>query len=166
MPLNANINLNITGALTTNLDLEAVRSDISRRMLLALTDGGGANQATNLFSDTRTLAASANESLDLAGALTNAFGQVINFTKVKALMVFAAATNVNDVVVGGAAANGFIAPFGAATHTVRVKPGGALIITAPDANGLTVTAATADLLQIANGGAGSTVTYDVIIIGA
>ena len=166
MPLNANIILNVTGTLTTSLDLEAVRSELSRKMLLPLSDGAGANQASNLFSDTRTLAASASESLDLSGALSNAFGQVIAFTKVKALMIFAAATNVNDVVVGGAGANGFTSPFGAAAHTARVKPGGSLIITAPDANGLAVTAGTGDLLQVANGGAGSTVTYDVILIGA
>lgn len=166
MPFSGNINVNVTGQLTTNLDLEGVVSTLNRKMLLALADGGGANQAANVFSDTRVLAASASESLDLAGALVNALGQTITFTKIKAVMVFAAAGNTNDVVVGGASSNGFITPFGAAAHTVRVKPGGCLILTAPDANGYAVTAATGDLLQIANGSSGTPVTYDVILIGA
>ncbi len=165
MPLSANINVNLTGTLTAALDLEAAQTALAKKLAITLTDGSGANQATNLFSDTRTLAASGTESLDLAGVLTNAFGQVINFSKIRLLAVFAAANNVNDVVVGGAASNGFISHVGGATHTNRVKPGGCLLIAAPDVNGLGVTAGTADLLQIANGGAGTPVTYDIVIIG-
>lgn len=165
MPFSGNINVNVTGQLTAALDLEGVVSTLSKKMLLALSDGTGANQANNCFSDTRTLAASASESLDLAGALVNAIGQTIAFTKVKAIMIFAAAGNTNDVVVGGASSNGFATPFGAAAHTARVKPGGSLILTAPDVNGYAVTAGTGDLLQIANGAAGTPVTYDVILIG-
>lgn len=166
MPFTGNINVTVSGVLTSALDLEAVQSQLTKKLALALTDGSGANQATNVFSDTRTLAASASESLDLAGSLTNAFGQVISFTKVRALMIFASASNTNDVVVGGAGANGFFSMFGAAAHTAKVKPGGSLIITAPDVNGLAVVAGTADLLQIANGAGGSGVTYDVIVIGS
>jgi hypothetical protein len=166
MPLNATIALSITGALTASLDLEAVTSSLTKKLLMSLSDGSGANQATNVFSDTRTLAASASESLDLAGTLINALGATISFAKVRALMVFAAASNINDVLVGGVASNGFIAPFGSATDKVKVKPGGAMILLAPDVNGYAVTAATADLLQIANSAAGTTVTYDVIVIGS
>lgn len=166
MPFSGNINVNITGALTAALDLEAAQSNLSKKLLVALTDGSGANQATNVFSDTRTLAASASESLDLAGALTNAFGAVISFAKIKALMIFASPANTNDVVVGGAGANAFATPFGAAANTVKVKPGGALILLAPDVNGYAVTAGTGDILQVANGAAGSGVTYDVILFGA
>ena len=166
MPLTAKLSVGLTGEITNALDLEAAASALTKNLVVNLTDGLGANQATNIFSDQRTLAASANESLDLNGALTNAFGQTINFTKVKMLAIFAAAGNTNDVVVGGAASNGFISPFGAATHTVNVKPGGCLILAAPDANGYAAVAATADLLRIANSGAGTTVTYDIVVIGS
>jgi hypothetical protein len=131
----------------------------------AFTDGTGANQAKAAFADVRTLAASANESLDLAGGLTDAFGNAITFTKVKALIIEAAAGNTNDVLVGGAASNGFISLFGDATDVVKVKPGGAFAITAPDANGLAVTAGTGDLLKIANSAGGSAVTYTITVIG-
>lgn len=166
MPQSSTVNIGIAGELTAALDLEAVSSKLAKSLTLSLSDGSGANQASQIFSDTRTLAASTNENLDLNGPLLNALGQAVALTKVRFLAVFAAAANVNDVIVGGAASNGFISPFGAATDTVKVKPGGCFLLAAPDANGLSVTAATADLLKIANGGAGSTVTYDIIVIGS
>jgi hypothetical protein len=166
MPLKTEITLSVSATLSAALDLESATSQLAKKLLIALTDGSAANQATNMFSDTRTLVASATESLDLAGSLVNAFGATITFAKMRAIMIFAAATNTNDVVVGGAASNGFFSPFGAANNTVKVKPGGCLILIAPDTAGYAVTAATADLLQVANGGAGTPVTYDVILIGA
>lgn len=132
----------------------------------AFTDGTGANQAQKLFTDQRTLSASANESLDLSGVLADVFGAAITFTKIKAILVKAADGNTNDVVLGGAASNAWVGPFGASTHTVAVKPGGTVMFVAPDANGYAVTAGTGDLLKVANSAGGSGVTYDIVIVGA
>jgi hypothetical protein len=126
--------------------------------------GTGQGQADVCFMDTRTLAASATENLDLAGALTDAIGRVLNLAKVKAIMIRTAPTNTNDVIIGGAATNGFVGPFGAATHTLAIRPGGEFLLAAPGP-GWPVTAGTGDLLKILNGGAGTPVTYDIIIIG-
>jgi hypothetical protein len=130
----------------------------------ALADGTGENQADRVFSDTRTLAASANEDLDLAGTLLNPIGGAAAFAKIKAIIVRAAKANTNNVVVGNAASNGFVGPFGAAAHTVAVPPGGVFMITAPKA-GWAVTGGTGDLLRVANSGAGTSVTYDIIVVG-
>jgi hypothetical protein len=46
-----------------------------------------------------------------------------------------------------------------------VKPGGMLVMTAPDATGLAVTAGTGDKLKLANSAGSTSVTYDVIILG-
>lgn len=132
----------------------------------ATTNGTAVGQADRIFTDTRTLAASANEDLDLAGVLLDAFGATVTFARVKALVVAADAANTNNVVVGNAAANGFISWVGAATHTVTVRPGGVLALVAPDVTAYTVTAATADLLRITNSGAGTSVTYSIVLIGA
>ncbi|MGL5908611.1 MAG: hypothetical protein ACRCZP_01335, partial [Phycicoccus sp.] len=87
--------------------------------------------------------------------------------KVKAIVIAAAAGNTNNVVVGGAATNGFTSWVGAATHTVTVRPGGVLaLFTGPaDANGYAVVAGTGDLLRVANSGAGTPVSYDLLVIG-
>ena len=53
---------------------------------------------------------------------------------------------------------------GAAIHGAAVRPGGEALFVAPG-TGWTVTPATGDLLRILNGGAGTPVTYDIMIIG-
>lgn len=165
MSLTTKINLSVSALLSSALDLVTSQAPLKFEQAFTLTDGTGANQANNVFSDTRTLAASGSESLDLAGVLTNAFGATLTFTKIKAIFIAADSTNTNDVVVGGAATNAFASMFGAATDKIKVKPGGAFAIVAPDVNGFAVTAGTADLLQIANSGGTTGVTYDIIIIG-
>ncbi len=165
MSLTTKIRLVISAALSSTIGLSAVAAPVAVNNLLELANGTGADQANQVFSDQRTLAASATENLDLAGALTDAFGGTVAFTKIKALMIKAAAGNTNNVVVGGAASNGFVSPFGGATHTVSVPPGGTLLLTAPDATGFAVTAGTADLLKVANGGGGTGVTYDIVLVG-
>lgn len=163
--LNAKLSLSLSATLVNSLDLGDVTQNVANSSNFALTDGTGANQAKSLFSDTRTLAASGTENLDLAGVLVDAFGATISFTKIKALIIKASAANTNDVVVGGHATAACFSFFNAATDKIRVKPGGMIALVAPDANGYAVTAATADLLMITNSAAGTGVTYDVIIIG-
>jgi hypothetical protein len=70
------------------------------------------------------------------------------------------------VLAGGAAANGWATAFGDPTDKVKIKPGGTLALLAPGATAYPVTPATGDLLQVANSGAGTSVTYDIIVIGA
>ena len=165
MSANVTVSLALAGVLDTVLDIGTAQHQISYSPSWPLTDGTGANNIAQVWTDNRTLAASASEQLDLNGVLTNAFGASVTLTKVKALVVRAAAGNTNDVVVGGAASNGFATMFGAATHTLKVKPGGVMVLVAPDANGYAVTAGTGDLLQVANGGAGTSVSYDILILG-
>ena len=161
----AAIKASVSASYANSQEFGSVAQDLKYSAAHAFTDGTGADQAQKLFTDQRTLAASANESLDLAGGLTDAFGATLTLTKVKAILVKAAAGNTNNVVVGGAASNAFTGPFGDASDTVAVKPGGTVMFVAPDANGYAVTAGTGDLLKVANSGAGTGVTYDIVIVG-
>ena len=144
-------------------DLGTPDMDIKIRAILNFLNGVTAGKADRFYADQNTLAASASASLDLAGSLLDPVGGPATFAKVNLIYVKAAAGNANDVVIGGAASNGFVTPFGAATDKIRVKPGGVLLL-ACDA-GYLVTAGTGDLLQIANGGAGTPVTYDIVLAG-
>lgn len=146
-------------------DVATPQQTFARRAVERLTTGTSADQADLVFSDTRTLAASASENLDLAGGLTDAFGATLTFVEVVAILVIAADANTNNVVVGGAASNAFTGPFGDATDTVAVKPGGVAFFIAPGNPAFPVAAATGDILKVANSGAGTPVTYDLIIIG-
>lgn len=159
------IALNLLASLTNLNDVGVARHSLPFNPSYSLTNGTGANQANEAFADIRTLSASASENLDLNGVLTDAFGAAIAFTKIKAMVIYAAPTNTNDVLVGGAASNGFITWVGDPTDVIKVKPGGLAVFVAPDANGYGVTAATGDILKVANSGAGTSITYTIILIG-
>ena len=130
---------------------------------LTLTHGTAAGMANQTYHAQRTLAGSANEELDLAGVLTDVFGNTITFTKVKALFIQNThATNV--LIVGGAASNGFATLFADATDKINIRPGGFLLLGATDATAYAVTAGTGDKLKLENSAAGSLV-YNIVIIG-
>lgn len=167
MPLTSSISIAVDALLTSAGALTTRSAPLTIRKAVLLSSGTGVGKADRAYAGRRTLAASASEDLDLAGVLLDDLSAVVTFARVKVLVVRAAETNTNNVIVGGAATNTFVGPFGAATHTLAVRPGEAKVICATgDATAYPVTAGTGDLLKIANSGAGSTVTYDIVIIGA
>lgn len=166
MPLDTTVRVSVDAIHTNLLDLATVTAPLGFSRAVGLANGTGANQADRIFHDSRTLAASANEDLDLAGVLTDAFGVTLTFARIKTLIVAADAGNTNNVIVGAAATNAFVNWVGAATHTVTVRPGGVLLLAGSDATAYAVTAGTGDLLRIANSGAGTSVTYSIVLVGA
>ncbi|WP_119270851.1 hypothetical protein [Taklimakanibacter deserti] len=130
-----------------------------------LTSGTGNSQCDLEYRAQRTLSASANEDLDLAGSLADVFGATLTFVKVRGIWIKAAAGNTNSVVIKPASSNGFTGPFGAATHTITLPPSGVFLVTAP-VGGWTVTAGTVDKINIANSAGSTSVTYDIHVIGA
>jgi hypothetical protein len=151
---------------TSSVNLGSASRRVGLDRMLRFAEGAGAGQVNKIFADRRTLSASASEDLDLSGTLTDVFGAVINLTEVKAILVIAASGNTNNVVLGGASATQFVGPFGAATHTIAVPPGGVFYMLHPGANGWEVSAGVSDLLKVANSGAGTSVTYDIVILGS
>jgi hypothetical protein len=168
MPLTSRFSLAVNANLTSALDLVTGSAPLLKTYETILATGTGAGQADKVFSDTRTLAASGTEDLDLAGVLTDAFGATITFARIKVLIVSAAAANTNNVLVGGVAAGLSTLIVPQTTGIVTVRPGAtfAVVCGQADATGYVVTATTADLLHIANSAAGTSVTYDIIIVGA
>lgn len=165
MSLSTTIKATITAIQTLALDLVTPKSTLQKALEFVFANGTGLNQANVIWSDKRTLAASANEDLDLAAALVDSLGQAAVFARVKAIIVKASSTNTNNVNVSRPAANG-VPVFLAAGDGLPVVPNGAFIWIAPTAAGVAVTAGTGDLLNIANSGAGSSVEYEIIVLGA
>jgi hypothetical protein len=162
------LSITLTGTLNktipTDLDLQTATAPLAVSTALALANGVGAGQADLLWADTRTILASANDDLDLAGVLVDAIGRTLTFLRVKLVYLKASATNVNNAVIG-AGTNPFINMLNAA-GTLTVRPGGVFVAAATDAVGYAVTGGTGDILRVANSGAGSSVIYDIVIIGA
>lgn len=136
---------------------------------LALTDGTTANKADLIYANERTVGDGADDDIDLAGVLTDAFGATITMAEMVAIVVINeqedGTANTTDLTLGGGS-NPFVGFLGGTTPTIGpIKPGGAFCLFAGDAAGIgTVTAGTADILRITNS-AGAANTYQIAIIG-
>ncbi|MFG2976299.1 hypothetical protein ACGFYY_25365 [Streptomyces sp. NPDC048331] len=166
MPLITDVGITVSATNTKSNDFTTSSDPLVRRYAAHLESGAGAGKADRIFADQRTLAASATETLDLAGALTDNLGTATVFARVKFILVAAISTNVNNVVVGANGSNDFVGLLNAA-GTITLRPGAwfASASGSADATGMAVTAATGDLLKIANSSSGSSVVYDIIVIG-
>ena len=140
--------------------------EIDESAAVGFTDGNGANQASELYIAQRSVAASATDAIDMTGSLADNLGRTVTFTKVKAIRIRADAGNPGDLLIGPAAANGFIAPFNAAADRVRCAPGGVVELINPTAAGWAVVAGTGDMLNVINSSAGGAATYKIEILGA
>ena len=159
---NIGLDINLTQVGSNDLGSPKLRVTIAKA--LALTAGTAAtDEADILFADQRTVAASSNEDLDLAGSLSDAFGSTITAAEIVGIFVSAASGNTNNVEISVPASNGFVGPFLAASDGYSVKPGEWAFFQSQ--SGWAVTAGTGDLLNFANSSSGSGVTYDIVIVG-
>lgn len=165
MALTSRVSVDLAAVLTGTADFGAPSSRPRFAQQLDFASGTGAGKADKIWTDQRTIAASGSDDLDLAGSLTDAFGATITFATIKALYVKAAAANTNSVVVGGDASAAWDTMLGD-SGTITLKPGAVLLVACTAADPWAVTATSADILQIANSSSGSSVTYDICVIGA
>jgi hypothetical protein len=161
--LTSNVRLQVQGVYQNTVGLASAQANIDKALLLAMASGTGANQADKIFSELAK-SISGNYDVDLSGSLTDAYGTVIAFARVKLVAVFADSANPGNVIVGGAAATQWPGPFGAVAQTVAVRPGGAIILFAPDATAWPVVNAASDLLRFAP--SAGTCLFDWVVIGA
>jgi hypothetical protein len=159
------VNMRVDITQQAALDLGTTTFNLSRAFENTFTFGAGANAVNRMFSDQRTLAASATEDLDLAGVLTDAAGQTLTFARVKVVCFKAAAANTNNVQITRPASNG-VPIFLAASDGFALTPGASTCFVWPNATGVAVTASTGDLITVTNSAGSTSVTYDVIVIGA
>jgi hypothetical protein len=166
MAVTANVSLGVSGSQTSALDLGTVTFPFAASAGTGFSTGTGAGQVDMVFTDTRTLSASATENLDLAGSLTGALGTTLTFARIKAVFVSAAAANTNDVQVTRPASNG-TAIFMAAGDGIALRPGAAFawVSGIADATGVAVTAGTGDLITLTNSAGTTSFTYTVVVLG-
>lgn len=160
----ANLTLRLDALQLSALDLASATFPLLQDWSALLSNGVGAGQASQVWSDTRTLGPSATENLDLAGSLVNAFGVTLTFTKIKLMLVRAKSTNnaANLVQVQRASSNG-VPLFLAASGGLQLNPGGIFLFYDPV--GVVVTAGTGDLLTITNSAGTNSVDYDSVFVG-
>jgi hypothetical protein len=146
-----------------DLDLVSGVAALSKSYDWVVATGTGSGQADLIFSDSYSVAQSNSFDLDLAGLLVPLFAATLTLVKCKAFGIFAGAANPGNLTVGRGATNGFTW-ISAVSAGVVVPPGGGCWWFAPQA-GITVTAGTADLINVTAAATSGTYTYDVFLVG-
>lgn len=167
--LNTTVRAGISAAYygTNPLASQAYNLPDSATQDIVLAQGTAANQADLIYATSLTVSASSSTTLDLTGSgasLTDPFGASLSFLHIKAVYIRAATGNTNNVVVGNAASNPFVGPMAGTTPTSAVLPGGVLMWVAPAA-GWAVVDSSSDQLKLANSSSGTSVTFQIVIIG-
>lgn len=171
--VDATLNVSLVGTLSKTAVAGNVPQDPFRVIKQSIiTAGTGASQADVLYYAERTIGASSNEDLDLTGTLVNNLGQTVTQARIKGLVVLAgpsnpsATRNVNNVVLGASAANQWVTLLNS-TGTVTLRPDAFFMawLGPSDTTGWAVTAGTGDQLRVANSGAGTSVTYQIYVLG-
>lgn len=162
--LTTTLTASLQAALSNPIDLVTGAAPLDYTKKMTWTNGTIVNTADKIFSDTRTVTASSTDALDLAGVLTDIYGATFTLVELRALLVYAYPANTNNVRLNRPASNG-VPLFLAASDGIDIPPGGFFFWACPADGKVTVTAGTGDLINIDNSGAGTSVTYDVVIIG-
>lgn len=137
--------------------------------LIAFANGTSDGQINMVWSDRGTMNASATNTLDLAGGLTDVYGHTLTFTVVKLIILRNRNTASGDILsIGPAASNGWVGFWADASDRNICKPGIAsqpsfLIFYEPA--GIAVTAGSADCLSIIEAGGANAGNYDIFIAG-
>ena len=127
-------------------------------------DGTGANKADKMFSDSRTIAGSGNDDIDLAGSLSDEFETSLTFVIIKTILIHNTSSS-QEIQIDASVTNGWRAHWSATTQ-IKIPAGAWLLVHSAGSAGLgTVTAGTGDLLRITNN-AGTEAAYNIVIIGA
>lgn len=160
--VNAEIALRINAQQVGSADLGSPRMTLDPiaeiLQFVAGTDAVG--KLDVMFTDTRTLAGSANEDIDLAGALADAFGATVTMAELVLLFV-KARSGANTINLSRPASNG-VPIFLAAGDGVAIQQGEYHLFVSQ--KGVPITPGTADKINVANTAAGN-ISYDIIVLG-
>ena len=119
----------------------------------AIGTNGSAAGMNKLVILTATISGGATQTWDLAGGVTNSFGQVLTFARVKMLVGTTSnsmTTAAQSILVQPAPANGWGSWLSTTQAAQRIYSGGGWAIMAPCTNAYAVTAGTGDLLDVIN----------------
>lgn len=159
---NMSVRVGVTGVLPKTAVLSEVAAQIKESWGLDFAVGTGAGQFDLAITGSGTIAASGSKTFDLRGSELTPLGTAAVMVKVCAILVRAHEGNTNNVVLGNDTNHVLI--FGAATHSVALLPGAVAALTYPGA-GVTTVASTGDIIKLTNSGGGTSVGYDIIILG-
>jgi hypothetical protein len=153
----------VVGSYSKGDDFVGLPGPINDILSHSFTNGTGANQVSAPFAKRVTLAPAASVTYDL-NALTDVYGDALNFTKLRVLYVRNRETVSNRAVsLSGDFKSSFVAGTGV---ILTINAGGVFIITSP-ISGLTVAGPGQDEITITSDMeiGGANVTVDILVLG-
>lgn len=129
------------------------------------TSGTGDNQGDRFYRASGTVT-TAETAIDLAGSVSDDYGQTITFAELRGMILVNTMTAITDgtLIYGNASANQFLGFTGAAAHTIKIQPASwACFATTLNGSGA-VSAGSTDNIRLSSS-AGS-VTYTLVLWGA
>lgn len=148
------IDMKVSAPLTQDNPVGTIPADIDCLVQL------GSSDITKRHYKRYTIAASGSQSLDLASALEDGFGNALTITKVKVFIVRNRSTSASAAAtVERPSSNGV--PILSAAGTIGLDP----LFVYINKAGATVTASTGDLISINNADASASAEFDVLICG-
>lgn len=150
----ARVDLKVAAPLTQDNPVGTIPADIDSLVSFS------SSEITKRHYKRYTIAASSAQSLDLASALEDGFGNALTFTKVKLMVVRNRSTSASAAgSVERPSSNGV--PLLSAAGTIALDP----LFVYVNKAGVTVTASTGDLISINNDDASASAEFDVLICG-
>ena len=139
------------------------RVSLFRTPALTFADGSGAGQANRVYTNsaTMTIAASGTLSIDLSGSVTDAFGNTLTLTKLRALLIEHLTTTTSTNITVGGGANPI---FGSKLSGLEINNGDHMLFTCK--NGYTITGGSADTLRIVNADGTNQATVRISVLGS
>lgn len=159
-----NLTLSIGWLFENVLDVNNAKQTLTQVLDDSFADGNAVDLAQIAWADERTVTASGTDSIDIAGGITDAFGNTLTFTKLKLLALWNKSTTVGDILTIGGNANSV--PFcSAANDKIIVGPNGIALLWNPSAAAYAVTGATGDIIDVIETGGANSVTYRIFLVG-
>lgn len=170
--LTLSVNASVSGSVGKDATETAIAScSISPTQAIAFSFGTGTGQCDQVWSDQRSLAPSASERLDISNdnqgthvALTNPFGDVVDFTKIAGIFI-RNTSSAASISVGGDSTYDLTTLFGANGDKVNIGPGGYMLISQGNSGSTYYAVAGSEVLQINNNDGTYTANYEITIWG-
>ena len=174
MNLATSMQMEIRGTATDTADMAdtAPRAVLLAQFIDSLTNGTGLDNANQVYADSGAIGAAATVDIDLAGTVTDVFGNTITFANIKAIFVKNTSTTGAVINLGGgsnaAGLNAFdtwiTSTAADGSEAIILPQNAAVLLWNPIAAGYVVTAGTIDLLSMTET-ATLVGAYELMVVG-
>ena len=160
--LSTRLTVTVAPTLTSTVGLAETSATAKALVDFTLSAGTGANQADSVYTASSTITTGATLSLDLKGSMVDAFGAAFTPSKLRLVYISSRSANSTNLTLFGNAASPLI--LNTAATTTTLTPGDCFLTTRRATAGITVTASTADIVDITNA-AGASAIVDIVLVG-